>query len=388
MATLSTPTAPDAVVPRGLPESALELARTVLIHGPLSRSELAGRVGLSTASLTRLSKPLLDAGVLVEGELVADGSVGRPVRLLDVHASVQNFVGIKVTGSAVLGALTDLRARDLATDELAFSGDSVEAVVDAIAELVERLRGNGSGVLTAVGISIGGNVDAHGVVLRAPFLGWRHVPLRRLLEERLGLPVAVENDVIALAAAEQWFGAGRTAANFAVLTIGAGVGYGIAINNRVVRTRDAGLGLGGHYPLDPNGPLCKEGHRGCSTGMLTIPSICAQVSAALGRPVDYEEVLALAADGNPVAAAVVDSAARALGRMIAAAANLAMVNTVVLAGEGIGMFAQVESIVQAALAADRDPEADPVELVVTPAAFDEWARGAAAIAIQQQAFAG
>ncbi|WP_427018906.1 ROK family protein [Pseudarthrobacter sp. P1] len=384
MATLSTPAAGD---PHHLTDSALELARTVLVHGPLSRGELASRVGLSTASLTRLSKPLLDAGVLVEGDLVADGSVGRPVRLLDVHASVQNFVGIKVTGTAVLGALTDLRARDLATDELDLADGAVETVVEAIAELVERLRGKGSGVLTAVGISIGGNVDTDGVVLRAPFLGWRHVPLRRLLAQRLGLPVAVENDVIALAAAEQWFGAGRTAANFAVLTIGAGVGYGIAINNQVVRTRDAGLGLGGHFPLDPNGPLCIDGHRGCSTAMLSIPSICTQVSTALARPVDYAEVLDLAAAGHPAALAVVEAAGRALGRMVAAAANLAMVNTVVLAGEGIDIFAQIEPTVQAALAADRDPDADPVELVVASAEFDEWARGASAIAIQQQAFA-
>jgi predicted NBD/HSP70 family sugar kinase len=84
--------------------------------------------------------------------------------------------------------------------------------------------------------------------------------------------------------------------------------------------------------------------------------------------------------------AVFEAAARALGRLIAAAANLTMVTTVVLGGEGVGMFAPMEQVVRAAVAADRDPEATPVEISVLSADFTGWARGAAAVAIQAQAF--
>ena len=87
-----------------------------------------------------------------------------------------------------------------------------------------------------------------------------------------------------------------------------------------------------------------------------------------------------------MAEAVFAAAARGLGKLIAAAANLTMVNTVVLGGEGIALFAATESTVRAALAADRDPEAAPVKLRVASADFTEWARGAAAVAIQAQAF--
>ncbi|MEO8219248.1 MAG: ROK family transcriptional regulator [Specibacter sp.] len=369
-----------------LADSALELARLVLVRGPISRGELAQELKLSVASLTRLSKPLLDAGLLVEGELVADGTVGRPVRLLDVRGDSAHFVGVKVTGDLLQAVLTDMRATIAAVATLPLAETSPEAVVAGIVELVERLSEQEGVILTGVGVSLGGQVRPDGVVHRAPFLGWKDVPLAQMLAQQMGLPVVADNDVSALAAAEQWFGAGRETADFAVITIGAGVGYGLVIRDHVRRTVDTGLGLGGHFPLDPNGPLCMDGHRGCSTAMLSIPSICAQISTALGRPVTYGQALELAAGGNRVAEAVIAAAARGLGKLIAATANLTMVNTVVLGGEGIALFAATESTVRAALAADRDPEAEAVTLQVASADFTEWARGAAAVAIQAQAF--
>ena len=110
---MNTVSAPSAVSPlpalhaekhRGhaaLADSALELARLVLVRGPVSRGELAKELKLSVASLTRLGKPLIDAGLLVEGELLTDGTVGRPVRLLDVRSDSAWFVGVKVAGDVL-----------------------------------------------------------------------------------------------------------------------------------------------------------------------------------------------------------------------------------------------------------------------------------------------
>lgn len=372
--------------PEALAESALELARLVLVRGPISRGELAREMKLSIASLTRLGKPLLDSGLLIEGPLVADGTVGRPVRLLDVPNNAAWFVGVKVTGDSLQAVVTDIRATILAEAVLPLPEKSSAAVVAGIAQLTEQLGAQAGVAVAGVGVSLGGQVRPDGVVHRAPFLDWKNVPLQSLLQDWLGLPVVVENDVTALVAAEQWFGAGREVPDFAVITVGAGVGYGLTIRNHVIRTVDTGLGLGGHFPLDPNGPLCAEGHRGCSTAMLSIPSICLQISAALGRPVDYGQALDLAAEGNRAAAAVLEAAAKSLGILIAAATNLTMVNTVVLGGEGVALFAAKEATVLAALAAGRDPEAAPVKVRVASADFTEWARGAAAVAIQAQAF--
>ena len=360
-------------------DSARELAREVLVHGPISRTELSRRLGLSPASLTRLSRTFLDSGILVEGPEVSDGAVGRPVKPLDVRVDARRFVGIKLTGEAALGVSTDLRADQTGSASSDLASTTLDGVLDAIERVVEALGGPAG--FDGIGVSLGGNVS-DGVVDRAPFLGWRGVDLRSALVDRLGIPTTVENDVVALTAAEHWFGAGRGSTDFAVLTIGAGVGYGLVVNDHVVRTADVGFGLLGHFPLDPAGPLCMDGHRGCSTAMLTSGSMCAQTSVALGRPVGYDEVLRLAAQDHPVAREVVGSAVRSLGRLIAAITNIALVSTVVLAGEGVGLVEGRSAELDAAIAADRDPDGGPVRLVVDDSGFVPWARGAAAVAIQ------
>ena len=367
-------------VEASLAGSSRELAREVLIHGPISRAELGRRLGLSPASLTRLSKPFLDRGLFVDGPETIERSVGRPARPLDVRVDAQRYVGIKITGDEALGVATNLRADPLGTVSVELPSHSVDDVVGAIRQVVESLGGTDG--LSAVGISIGGKVTDARVVARAPFLEWRDVDLGGLVSADLGLPVTVENDVVALVAAEHWFGVAKGLENFALITTGAGVGYGLVIHDRSVVTGDTGLGLGGHFPLDPTGPLCIDGHRGCSTAMLSIPSMCASARTGLGREVTYSELLQLATDGNPVASAVVDSAARALGRMIAATTNLTMVDTVVLSGEGIALTGVALDTIRAAVSADRDPDAAPVRLLVDASGFTAWARGAAASAIQ------
>ncbi|TFD26833.1 ROK family transcriptional regulator [Cryobacterium cryoconiti] len=361
-------------------ETARELARAVLIHGPISRGDLGRRLGLSPASLTRLSKPFLDRGLFVEGSEDHDGTVGRPARPLDVRVDARRFVGVKLTGDDVFGVLTDLRANELHSARRRLADHTIEHVVARIEEVVRELGGPDG--LSALGVCVGGHVADARVVTQAPFLGWHDVDLASTLERLLGIPVTIENDVVALTSAEQWFGMVRGTPTFAVLTIGVGVGYGLVVDDRVIVTVDSGLGLAGHIPLDPNGPLCPEGHRGCSRAMLTSQSVSAQVSVALGREVDYDEVLRLAAAGNRAAASVVTATGRALGRLIAVIANLGMLDTIVLSGEGIGLWALASDDVIAAARADRDPAATALTIVVDDGGVSSWARGAAAVAIQ------
>ncbi|WP_394253463.1 ROK family protein [Arthrobacter pityocampae] len=360
-----------------------ELVREVLVHGPITRGALARRLGLSAASLTRLSKPLLEDGFLIETAEPGAAGVGRPVRPLDVRVDAQWHIGVKLTGQQAFGVATDLRASVLAEDVIDFEGSSLQDVVEAVNELVERLtHGVGAKQPSALGVSVGGQVRGSHMVARAPFLGWRNVDLGGALERELGLPVVVANDVVALTEAEHWFGLGRGLDDFAVITTGAGVGYGLVLRGRQMITADTGLGLGGHFPLDADGPVCIDGHKGCSTAMLSIPSICRLVADGLGRDVSYEDVLALAGAGDPVALAVIRTAGHALGKMIAAVANLTMVTTVILAGEGIGLVSTAQATIEEALRNDRDPEASAVRILVGDSDFGVWARGAAAVAIQ------
>ncbi|MCS3444126.1 ROK family protein [Microbacterium phyllosphaerae] len=360
-----------------LTESENALAEAVLIHGPISRSALTSRLGLSAASLTRLAKPFLDTGLLVELNDVVDGSVGRPTRPLDIAPDRGFFVGVKLTGDTLHAVLTDVRAALVDSSTRPLTASDPSSVVADIRAAIDDFDGD----IRGIGVSLGGSVDG-GVVEFAPFLDWHDVPFAAMLAEATGLRVTVENDLVALAEAERWFGMGRGLPGFSVITIGEGIGYAVVAHNEVVRTREVGAGLGGHIPLAANGPLCDRGHRGCAQAMLTSGSITAQVSGALRRTVDYDEFLALTAGGDPAATTVADAAGDALGRFIALAANLTMQPATVLAGDGIGLFSVAEPAIRRAIAADRDPLADPIELYIDETGFTAWARGAAAVAIQ------
>jgi predicted NBD/HSP70 family sugar kinase len=356
----------------------IAVAQEVLIHGPLSRTALTSRLDLSPASLTRLAKPLIDRGLLVELGDVADGSVGRPSRPLDIAPDAGRFIGIKLTGDYLYAVATGMRADPMAWSEHPLGDRSPAAVLDAVVRSVEELAVTD---LTGIGVSLGGFVR-DGIVAQASFLEWHNVALADELSRRIGVPVTVENDIVALAEAERWFGPGKDLPGFAIVTIGAGVGYGLVVAGQAVRTADAGAGTGGHIPLSHSGPICAEGHRGCAQALLTAGSIAAQVSTALQRRVSYDEVLELATSGERAARTVVDAAGDALGRFIALAANFTLQPDIVLAGEGVPIYDLVADRVANVIAAERDPLAEPVRIHVDRSGFRAWARGAAAVAIQ------
>jgi predicted NBD/HSP70 family sugar kinase len=357
------------------------VALEVLLHGPLSRSEVARRLGLSPGSLTRLSAPLLESGLLVEVGEQADGKVGRPSQLLDVVPASKRFIGMKLMADEILGVTTDLRANVIATESRRLKGRDPASVVAVIAELVASLR-RGMPDITALGIGVGGLVEEHGFVRSAPFLEWSDVSLGTMVEAETGIPAIVENDLIAFTEYEHWFGAGRGLDRFAVVTLGAGIGYGLVIHDEIVRNDEFGIGLVGHWPLDPFGPVCSEGHRGCAKAVLTDTAITAAVSQALGKQVSYHAALNLAASGEAAARRVVDDAGRGLGRLLAAVANLTMPQTGGLGGEGARLAEVAADAVDAGLCADRDPRTKPIPLTIRSGENVEWCRGAAVVAIQ------
>lgn len=360
------------------------VAIEVLVHGPLSRTELARRLRLSQGSLTRLTKPLIESGLLVEAAEAggAGGSrQGRPSQPLDIVAESRSFLGFKITADSVYGVVTTLRSE--VTDRLdrPLATHDPDAVAALLAEMTTELAARHP-ALAGIGIGVGGRVRERAVVGESAFLGWRDVPLGTLVRERTGLPVVVENDVAALVEAETWFGAGRGLDRFAVLTIGAGIGYGLVLGGTRVPYDEEDRGFGRHWIIDPYGPLTPEGARGSAVSLLTIPSIRYQVRAATGRDIGYEEILAGAAAGEPMAFRVVDEAARALGTLVAQIANFAMPQKILLAGEGVGLMDVAGHTVRDTIRSHRHPLAAPVDLETKVSDFHDWARGAAVLAIQ------
>jgi Transcriptional regulator/sugar kinase len=221
------------------------------------------------------------------------------------------------------------------------------------------------------------------LVVRAPFLRWKDVDLGPLVRETTGLPSIVTNDLDALMEAEHWFGDGRDVTSFATITVGVGVGMGLIMHDRLVGGPDSGLGLIGHFPLDPFGPSCPDGHRGCADAMLANESIRAQASQLTGRTMTYDEVLDLAEVGDPAMDQLVARSAHALGVLVAAVANIAQPQRIILTGEGVRIAHVGEGRMRESIQRMRDPLASEPNLCIIDDDPLLWARGAAAVAIQR-----
>lgn len=386
--------------PAGTPAATLVFT-TVLTRGPLSRAEAVRRTGLSSAAVTKAVRPLMDAGYLVEAADVAgetDGSggpdgalrersLGRPATPLRVDAGRAFFIGMKITGDEVTGVLTDLSARVRETRHLRLTAREPAAVIEVVASLAAELRvaAEEYGVpVTSSGVAVSGDVDrATGMVHYSPFLGWRDLPLAESLGRATGLPVVVDNDVRALTVAEQWFGAGADARNFALITVGAGIGCGLVVDGQVVAGARGVSGEIGHLPIDPAGPGCHCGNSGCLEAIAADPAILRQVREATGEAVaGPQEAVALARAGHRGAQEAYARAGRAIGLGIAAVVNLLGPERVVISGEGLAAYDLFAEEIQTAFRAAAFGAAKDCPLLTRPLPLAQWARGAAATAIQ------
>jgi predicted NBD/HSP70 family sugar kinase len=364
------------------------LFEAVLTRGPLSRRDAARLTGLSAASVTKLVRPMISHGYLVENSREA-GVPGRPQIPLQVDPERHHAIGVKLMDGEIVGVLVDLHAAARSSHRMRYRDSSPTGVTDAIEEmtsiLLERCPVPADRLL-GIGIGLGGHVDAaNGIVVSSPFFGWHDVPLRALVADRMNLPVVIENDVNALAVAEQWFGAGSSFSSFALVTVGAGVGCGLVLDNQLWRGVSGAAGEFGHVVVDPDGPVCHCGKRGCLEAVVSDEAIVAAMSAAAGRRITkISQVIAQAHAGDEHARAAFTQAGVALGRAIAALLNLLNPPLIILSGEGMSASDLFIDALRTEL--DRDAfstTAADCKVLVRPLPDEAWARGAAATMLRR-----
>ncbi|MEU1404601.1 ROK family transcriptional regulator [Streptomyces sp. NPDC005728] len=368
--------------------AASQVFTTVLSHGPLTRLDAGRRAGLSPAAVTKAVRPLLEAGYLVEGaDEEARPALGRPANLVRVNGERALFIGVKATGGELIAVLTDLCCRIRLARRVPLPDRSPHKVLASTAVLVQELLGHaaesGAPVL-GLGIAVSGDVDrAEGVVRYSPFLEWRDVPLAELAASACGLPAIVDNDVRALTVAEQWFGAGAGLNDFAVVTVGAGIGCGLVVHGQVVAGAHGVAGEIGHVVVDPAGPPCHCGNRGCVEAIAGDAAIVARLREVTGRHITGSvEAVDLAHRGVPGAREVYARAGEAIGRGIATVANLLGPERVIISGEGLAAYDLFAEHIRDAFTAAAFGSAAQCDVQTRPLPFEEWARGAAATAIQ------
>jgi len=373
----------------------------LLLHGPLTRGELGLALGLTPGSVTRAVRPLLDAGVATELAVVPGPGLGRPVTPLDVVLDRDVVVGVKITAGRVWGVVAGLRAEVLHEASTVLPSTDPLVVADAVADLVRQLLARcPDRAVHGVGVSVGGQLDGAGHVSVAPLLGWVDVDLGTALRERLDLPVVVDNDVVSLVRAERWLGAARDLDRFALVTVGAGLGYALVVGGEILELPSSARSPIAHVPLGIGDGVCDEGHRGCASSVLALPAVLDRAARALGRPaepaepggsgdvpdvpdVTLDDLLAAHTSGHAAATAVVEEAAEALGALLAMVADLAWPRAIVVTGDGIGLALADRAGVDAAMRDRRAADAEPVVVDLQATGFTRWARGAAVAAVEE-----
>jgi glucokinase len=221
---------------------------------------------------------------------------------------------------------------------------SVRAACDRAGVAVESVAG--------AGISSPGPCDPkRGVVTNAPNLpGFHDVHITRLVSEALGLPVLLENDANAAAYGELCFGAGRGKRHIVYVTLGTGIGGGIIIDGKIYEGASGAAGEVGHIIIDPDGPPCNCGARGCVEALASGPAIAREAKRAIadgrspimaqlagGARPNAELVLRAAQQGDDVARDIIQRAGHSLGIGLIGVLNCLNPEALILGGGLIGL---------------------------------------------------
>jgi glucokinase len=229
---------------------------------------------------------------------------------------VASTVGLDLGGTKCLGVVVD-EAGAVVEEARVPTPVGAGAILSTLAGLGEKLVANAGGRVGAVGIGAPGLVDDDGVLRYAPNLpGVAEAPIAAAVRDRLGLPVVVENDASCAGWGEREMGAGRQSEHVVLITLGTGIGGGIVLGGRLFRGHHGFAGEVGHMVVDPHGPPCPCGQRGCwerfasGSGLgriareAALAGRAARIVALAGGDAEHvkgEHVTAAAAEGDPEA---------------------------------------------------------------------------------------
>lgn len=392
-----------------------KVAACIMKYGPISRITLAQILGLSQGAVSRITSDLIYAGVIEEtpmapgqgGRLPKDfvrknsqkaaqksgqkentERRGRPQTGLRIVANARTFVGMKINTTHITAVAVNAIGQIVTgCHDLPLDDDSPESVVDVIKQLTmdcaDEAVMSGLPAPCAVGVSLGGHITDDSVTTFAPFLHWsKPVEFSAMIRKATGLPTGIYNDIDSLAVDACLFGSGVGLNSFAVVTIGIGVGYSLTVNGEPIDNPDKSYGLVGHILVDPDGPRCISGHKGCAT-CLTDNSIATEYSEIIGHPATFDEFAAAARASKTQATNLVNRTCFRLGTLIATIANLAMPDKIMIAGESSFIAKLGIDNLRNGINMYRHSQAAPVDFEIAEHDWSLWSKAAAAQAIRQ-----
>ncbi|HEV3229603.1 MAG TPA: ROK family protein [Solirubrobacteraceae bacterium] len=310
--------------------------------GPARRADIARRTALSRTTVSAVLSELQAAGLVVEdlepGDGPRTGQAGRPPALVRLDRSAGAALGIDFGKRHLRVAVADLGHRVLAERHVPMSPDHpAEQGIDAAVKLVDEVLAE-AGIERAgiVGVAMGlpGPINQDSGELGSSTIlpGWVGVRAQEVMSERLGVEVHVDNDANLGALAEWTWGAARDYENVAYLKVSTGIGAGLIVAGRPFRGAGGTAGEIGHTIIDPEGPICRCGNRGCLETLVGASALLELLRPAVG-PVTLRQVLQRAREGDAACRRAIADAGTAIGVAVASLCNLINPERIVVGGD-------------------------------------------------------
>lgn len=323
------------------------------IYGPISRIDLAKETGLSRATISDCVGELITEGFVCETEKIASTG-GRPAILLELASGSHTIIGADFDNDVwTLGAF-DLLGHAIDTTRIHVGGASPEAAVRALVQAIPSFSAHlPAEPVKLLGLSVPGLVDPQrGAIHSAADLNWLQVEVGDMVTQELGWPTAVINRQRARGVAECRFGSGKQYAQLIYVGIGTGIAAGLFIDRKLQTGAFGGAGELGHITVEPNGPLCPCGNRGCLQMLSSLHAIeleakriivqygemppwCRDATDGHLQQLKAEAVCRAADAGDPLAYGVVANAASYLGIGLAALVNIMNPEAIILGGRAV-----------------------------------------------------
>ncbi|MDE3161160.1 MAG: ROK family protein [Acidobacteriota bacterium] len=288
----------------------LNLIRT---RQPISRADLARLSGLQRSTISLIVEDLVNEHWVIEGPTGRLPRGRRPtfLRLNDDRV----IIGVDLRPGETTIALANVNGKFTSQEVIATPTDA-QAGVDVLVRRTQALvRSLKEKKVEGIGISLPGRFTA-GHLVFAPNLKWRDLDIRGPISRATGIDVELENAANACVLAAIWFDGMESCRNLVVVTVSEGIGAGILINGQLARGLNGMAGEFGHVPLDPDGPRCGCGSRGCwevfGSNRAALRYYHESTSNAGG--LSFSDLLSLADQGNTRAARAIEKMAHYLGR--------------------------------------------------------------------------
>ncbi|ATG74352.1 transcriptional regulator [Zobellella denitrificans] len=317
--------------------------RLIDSQGPISRVKIAELSNLAPASVTKITRTLLEHGLIREMEHQASTGGRRAISLTTVTKDF-HLVSVKLGRGELNLSLYDLEGTPCGRETHPFPSQPQDAllaalcahIADFIARRADKLN------LIALSVIMPGLTDAlRGQVIYHPSYPLAQVELAAILRKALGLPVFIGNDIRALALAEHYFGASRDCLDSVLVSVHHGVGAGIITEGRIFKSLGRDVAEIGHIRVDPLGDRCHCGNFGCLETMVADAALLRQAQKMLAQGYHSQldpqrltmaELCRCALAGDQLARNILERAAEHLGQALAIMVNLFNPQKVLLTG--------------------------------------------------------